>query len=309
VAALLVALLLLAGGLVLARRDNGGARLSTGASTSSSVLDSFGPATDPSTSVVDTLSSIDPVNTPSPTTATGSGTGTGTGAPGSTPPGTAGPGVLEPAVATVALPRTDATAGASAAPLTLRNTGASDLTYGTQSSSLGLSASPARGTIAPGASVDVTVTLDASRLAIEGPFTGTLTFDGTGGAKSVQVQSTVGRPPEILDSAGQACAPSPTCSRQITLEPSSTPNPTICNTPWAYSVVIRDMSQIQSARVIARFGTANADTPLIRKTPEVFASNVFGPLPGGVVLRFAMEAVDQFGFGRRLPEQSVVCPP
>ncbi|MEO5678480.1 MAG: hypothetical protein ABIS47_02320, partial [Acidimicrobiales bacterium] len=190
--------------------------------------------------------------------------------------------------------------------VTLRNTGAGALSYTTQSSSPAITASPTRGTIAPGASAEVAVALDGSKVVTEGPFSGTLTVGGTGGTKAVQVSATVGRPPRVVDDAGEACAArSATCSRQIKVAPSADATP--CNTAWLYSVTITDQSRIQSAKVVARQGLANADSPLLAGGSGIYQSPPFAPLPQGSVLRFMVEAVDQYGFSVRLPEQTISC--
>jgi len=285
--------------------------VATGA-TSSTSPDSVLPFFGSSTSVPDTLSSVDPVSTAT-TLSTGT-TVAGTGGPAGTatstvPGGATGPGVLEPSLTTLVLPRTDATVGVSRATLKLRNAGAAAITYTTQSSSPGLTVSPPQGGLAPGATTDLTVTLDATRVPSEGPFAGTLTFSGTGGTKTVAVQSVVGRPPEIFEAGGEACTPpSQTCSPQIKLAISD-PTRSPCNTQWIYIIGIRDMSAIQSARVIARKNGSNADSPLRKGgATDLFTSDAFGALGSGVVLRFYVEAVDQYGFGRRLADQTITCP-
>ncbi len=293
-AAVLVAVLLLVGGLFVASRDDGdGPQVAAG--TSTSAPDTSVPAFDPSTTAPATVVSIDPVSTTSLAV-------TSTSA--------AAPGVLEPSVTTLAVPRADATSSPTRATLAVRNTGATAVAYTTQSSSPGLTAAPARATIAPGASTTVTVTVDASRIPGDGPFAGTLSFAGTGGTKTVQVQSVTGRPPEITDDAGEACAPpSGDCSRQIQVADNpSVPTPTPCNSPWIYSVSVADQSRIQAVRALARRGIANGDAPLQRAgSTAVFQSAPFGPLPSGIVLRFSLEAVDEHGFARRLPEQTINC--
>lgn len=294
-AAALLAVLLLAGALLATRDEGGDPELSTGPGTT--VVDTSNPTFDSSSTVLAPLPSIDPVST---TTA-----GTSTTAESAA----AGPGVLQPSLGLVTLPKADGDAGAVRGPLDLRNTGGSEVTYTTSSSTPGLSASPARGAIGPGGSATVTVTLDGARVSAEGPFTGTLSFEGGGATKEVKVQSTVGRAPVILDNVGEACPrPSTTCSRQIALAPTSTPDPTPCNTPWLYSVTITDQSRIQSARAVARLGLANADSPLRRGgSTDIYQSDPMVPVPAGTALRFALEAVDELGFGRRLPEQTIAC--
>jgi len=195
--------------------------------------------------------------------------------------------------------------------VTLRNTGAAALSFTTQASSKALTASPDRGNIGPGGTTELRVTLDASKVASEGPFTATLDVGGTGGTSTVRVSSVVGRPPRVTDDAGESCTRATTaCSRQIKLSASSLPNPSPCNTFWFYSVRISDASPIQA---FSRQGQANADPPLVAAGQAPGASGIyqsrdqFKPLPNGAVLRFAIEAVDQHGFAARLPEQTIQC--
>lgn len=299
----LLALILLAGGLFAAIRGGDGSELVT--APGSTQPDTSFPTVDSSSTMaapVMTQPSIAPVTTTIttavPTTVTAS-------------PSTAAAAVLEISPGSLVLPKTDATAGATRGTLTLRNVGGLPLTYTVTAGVAALTATPARGNLGPGASLAMAVTLDASRIPGEGPFSGTVSFGGTGGARTVQVLSTTGRPPAFTDNQGEACtAPSTTCSRQIKLAPPSAtePNPSPCNTPWAYAVTITDQSQVTNARAIARRGIANADALLQQVAgTDIFVSNTFSPLTSGV-LRFALEATDVHGFGRRLPEQTIICP-
>lgn len=306
VAAVLLALLLLAGGLILATRGgDGGSDVAAGGTTTTALTDTTAPAFEVPTSLF-APTSIEPVG---PTTIVDGATSTTTPAAGGTP----GAGVLETSAADLAVPRVDTAAGPQSNRLTLRNTGPTALSYTTESSSPGLTASPAEAMIAPGGTTDVTVTLNGSRITSEGPFAGKLTFGGSGGSKVVQVTSTVGRPPGILDTIGERCAAaSASCSRQIKVVPSSNPNATPCDTSWIYAVVITDQSQIQSAKVVARRNLANADAQLVsggqpRGASGAYGSNPFPPLGPGSVLRFMVEAVDQYGFTVRLAQQTINC--
>lgn len=295
-----VALILLAAGLFAATRGNGDdeAQLSTG--TSLTVPDTSIPTFDlPSTTAATTPPSIEPVVTSAASTSTRAA------------PASAAAGLLEVSPATLVLPKADATAGATRGTLTLRNVGGSPLTFAVQPTVVGLTAAPTKGNLGPGASLAMTVNLDASRVPGEGPFSGMLNFSGSGGSREVQVQSMTGRPPDFADDVGEPCpVPSPTCSRQIKLAPPSPsePSPSPCNTPWAYAVTITDQSQITNARAIARRGVANADALLQQAAgTNIFVSNSFSPLPKGTGLRFALAATDVHGFERRLPEQTITC--
>lgn len=297
----LVALLLLAGGLFAATRgggDDDDEQLATG--PTSSEPDTSVPAFDTTTTAVvaaTTTPSIEPVTTAPAQTVT------------TPPPNAPAAGVLEVSTGTLVLPKTDATVGATRGNVTLRNVGGSPLSYTVQSSVPSLTAAPARGNLNPGTSLTLTVNLDAARIPTEGPFSGTLSFGGTGGARTIQVTSVTGRPPEFTDNVGESCTvASTTCSRQIKLgDPAGQANPSPCNTPWAYAITITDQSQITSSRAIARRGVANADAALHPAPGNIFVSNSFSALPPGTVLRFALEAIDAHGFGRRLPEQTIAC--
>jgi len=294
--AALVALLVLAAGLLLANRGDDDpadlAALDTTTAPDTSV--------DSTTSLAPTTTALEPVGTPAAPDAP-------------TTTDAAGPGVLETSVAALALPKASAVGGPQTARLTLRNRGPSALSYTTESTSPGLSANPSRSTIAAGASAEVTVRLDGSRVATEGPFTGTLTIGGSGGTKAVQVTSTVGRGPTIAADVGEPCTtPSVPCSRQIDVGASPAPDASPCNTPWLYAVTVSDQSRIQSVRATARKGLANADAALTKaEQPQdrsgAFRSTPMAPVPAGLALRFVIEATDQFGFTTRLAEQIISC--
>ncbi len=292
-AAVLVGLLLLASGLLLVSgRGRGGSKVVASA-TSTTTADTSIPSSEPTTSLPTTTSSVEPDST---TVA-------------DSPSSTVAPAVLETSVGSLAFPKVNAADGRQTGSVMLRNSGATALSYTTQSSSAGLTASPARGTIPAGGSAPITVSLDPARITAEGPFSGTLTIGGTGGVKTVQVTSTVGRPPAIADDAGESCAPpSATCSRQIKLASTSVPAPSPCNTAWLYSVSVTDQSQITGVKALARKGLANADTPLMPGgQPRGFQSSLMAPLPAGIVLRFMIEATDQYGFTTRRAEQTITC--
>lgn len=300
--AALIALLVLAAGLLLATRGDDDPSDLAAIDTSTTVPDTSVPTLDSTTSLAPTTTTLEPV-----------GTTVAPDAPTTTAAAAAGAGVLETSVAALALPKPSAGGGLQTARLTLRNSGPSALTYTTESTSPGLSASPSRSTIPAGARTEVTVSLDGSRVATEGPFTGTLTIGGTGGTKAVQVTSTVGRAPTIAADIGEACtAPSVPCSRQIDVGASPAPNPSPCTTPWLYAVTVTDQSQIQSVKAMARKGLANADAALTKaEQPQdrsgAFRSTPMAPVPAGLALRFVIEATDQFGFTTRLAEQTISC--
>ena len=296
-AAVLMALLLLAAGVALATRGDGDdARVAAGTSTTGAGGDSV-PPFDSTTSLV-TPSSLEPV-----------GATTADPAPPTAPPTTVGQGVLETSLSTLTIPNVDTAAGPQAASLILRNRGASALSYTTQPSSALLTAVPARGTIRPGGTAEVIVTLDGSTATLEGPFNGSVSIGGTGGTEVVQVSSALGRPPLIFDDVGEPCGGTTTCSTQIKLAPVSRNDASPCNTLWAYAVRITDQSQVEAA-AFARLGLGDADAPLgagAGGPRDVFVSRVMSPVPPGTDLRFVIEAVDQYWFFTRLAEQVISC--
>lgn len=299
--ALILTLLLVGLGLVLTNRrsDDPGDLVAAGTSTTEAATSV--PTFDTST-----------VATTSPSTTPAVGTTQATDPTTST---TAGAGVLEASLSALTIAKVDAAAGPQTGRLTLRNSGPSPLSFTTQTSAAGLSASPARATIAPGSATDLVVSLEGSRVPAEGPFTGTITIGGTGGSKTVQVTSVVGRAPVITEDAGESCATTAIpCSRQIKVVATATPSPSAspCTTSWSYAVTVTDQSQIQGVKALARKGLANADAPLLKGgqptgTTGVFQSTPMPPVPGGLTLRFVIEATDQYGFTTRLAEQSISC--
>ena len=297
--AVLIAALLLAAGLLIASRSDDDDEVATG--TSTTAADTTAPAFEEPTTSVAPPSSLEPVI---PTTAPFEP---------STAPSTGPPAVLETSLTALTIPNADTTAAPQTGRLTLSNRGGSVLTYTVQPSTALLVASPARGTIPPGGSTDITVTLDGSRAAtVEGPFNGTLSISGTGGTKVVQVTSLIGRPPLVADDVGERCpVGGARCSRQIKLAPTSQPNASPCNTPWAFVVRISDQSRVQ-VTATARVGLGNADAPLASAAAsggrsDIFISRAMQPVPALADLRFSIEAVDQFGFRTRLAEQVISC--
>lgn len=296
-AAALIALLLLGAGLALANRDDddSGDLAVDDTSTTVAAPDTSVPTSDPGTTLESTTSTEAVSTTVAPDTST------------------VAAGVLETSTNELAIPRVNAADGPGTARLTLRNSGPGALSYTTQPSTAGVSATPARGTISPGGMVELVVSLDGTRVPAEGPFTATLTVGGTGGTRTVQVTSLVGRPPAIADDSGEPCSTTNVpCSRQIRLAPPTFGVSSPCNTPFAYSVNVADQSRIQSVRAVARRGLANADAPLLKRdqqsgTNGVFESAPMIAVPAGLTLRFFIEATDQLGFSIRLAEQTIVC--
>jgi hypothetical protein len=242
--------------------------------------------------------------------------GAGTTAP-AVPPTTASPpaapsGVLLVSLDTLGLRTVDINAGTQNGELPLRNTGRAPLTYATRSSFAGLTVDKPTGTIGPGQSVTLAVTLDGSK-AGEGPFTATLTVDGSGGTKQVNVAATVGRRPVIKDDAGEPCTTvAYSCSKAIQLVPVGNPDarPTLCNTPWRYSVTVEDESQLKAVQADANLAGRDADLKKdgsTRGSSGRWQSDVFPPLPVGAGLNVTIRAVDQFDFFSVRNEATIRC--
>lgn len=316
-AALLGVVLLIAGLLLLANQDDDdGTDLAAG--TTSTSFEEF--PTTPTTALDPTATlpeastlpggAVDP-NATTSTTAAGGGGGTGTTAATAAPGPTTAPGVLAVTAGTVAIPKVDSTVGPQTGKVGLRNTGAGPLTYTTASNFGGLTVDKPTGTIAPGGSTEITITLNGSGAA-EGGFSGLLSFGGTGGTQRVTVTSTIGRPPTITDSAGEVCAPEgPLCSRQIKLEPNAGgQNP--CTVPWRFRVAVADESQISSVKADTTDPDIVLKTGALPGSPTgpsgVWYSDVQQKIAAGTTFKWTIEAVDQFGNVKRSTERTITCP-
>lgn len=312
-AAILGAILLIAGVVLIANQGDDQTALNTGAT--SSTLGGTGP-TFPNTGTLDpTATSLEATTVP--------GGGGGTTVPGaSTTAGptttagrpAAGPGVLEASTATVTLP----TAAPFVGKVTLKNAGASPLTYSTRSNLPSiLTVDRSNGTIAPGASTEVTITLDGSK-APEGSVPGKLAFDSNGGNKVVDVVAKIARPPVINENVGEPCGTaSRTCSKQIKVVTQGA-NP--CTGRWQYSVTVSDESgQLKSVKADAArkkgTETTNVDADLkidgrLSGPAGKWQSDVFDPILAGSTLTFTLEAIDTFDAAGRSdpPTREIVCP-
>lgn len=309
-AAILGALLLIAGVLLIAGQDDGKTALTAGTTTTA-----FGDTTPTSpTSVLDPAASLpaattipgDPGTpvTPGVTTPTTSGGG-GTGTTVAPPPATSGTLAVN---STLVIPKFDSAAGPGRAALILKNTGNGSLAFTSQSNFTGLTVAPATGNIGAGAQTEVVVSLNGAAAA-EGPFSGVVSFGGSGGTQRVTVTSDVARLP-ILTEAGEGCnnVETPTCSKLIKLENTTTPNPTVCNTKWRYRINVADESPLKAVVV-------DLDTDIALKNGTavgpsgIYQSEVQNALTNGGTITFTIQATDNFDNVRRTTPRTITCPP
>ena len=240
-AALLGAVLLIAGLLLIARSSDDKTGVATGGSTTT-VADAV-PTPDSSFNPTDVtpVATVPPAG-PSDSTIPAAGTTVTTAAPvGPTVPPPP-PGVLTPSATAVSLP-TAFNPAPSTGTIALRNTGPSPLDFTAQTST-GLSAAPATGTILPGASTTVTLTLDGRGIR-EGDYNGSVTFGGSGGTKSVQVRSVVANAPTVQPSRPTGF---------VVVPP---PGQDACDAKWQVEATVTDASDIKSVvAFISRGGEA-----------------------------------------------------
>ena len=317
-AAILGALLLIAGVLLIAGQDDGKTALTAGTTTTA-----FGDTTPTSpTSVLDPAASL-PAATTLPggdpgttiaggvTTPTTSGGGGGTGTTAAPPPATSGTLADN---STLAIPKFDSAAGPGRAALVLKNTGNGSLAFTSQSNFTGLTVTPATGNIGAGAQVEVVVALNGAAAA-EGPFSGVVSFGGTGGTQRVTVTSEVARLPVLTENADavrqcpaeNAPAPAVPCSKLIdTLaeEPGAGP----CTKPWVFKVNVSDESGLNSVIATLNNTPLKTGNPASPSGPSgVWQSDQQTPLAAGEH-KFTIEAIDRFGNSRRTNERRIVCP-
>lgn len=205
-AAILGAVLLIAGLLLIARSgDDDRTDLATSGSTTSTVAAAPGPFTpsqvdptqgDPSANTTPTIL-VDPNATTAP--AAPGATTTVVAAPpvpGAPPPPP--PGVLE-APGGITLPTAFTNRPPVSGSATLRNTGPTALTYGSEVGT-GIAVTPPTGTIEPGASAALTVTFTPGGLPETEPgkaYVGRVVFNGSGGTRTMEVRTVIARPPTI----------------------------------------------------------------------------------------------------------------
>ena len=205
-AAILGAVLLIAGLLLIARSgDDDRTDLATSGSTTSTVAAAPGPFTpsqvdptqgDPSANTTPTIL-VDPNATTAP--AAPGATTTVVAAPpvpGAPPPPP--PGVLE-APGGITLPTAFTNRPPVSGSATIRNTGPTALTYGSEVGT-GIAVNPPTGTIEPGASAALTVTFTPGGLPETEPgkaYVGRVVFNGSGGTRTMEVRTVIARPPTI----------------------------------------------------------------------------------------------------------------
>ena len=310
-AAILGALLLIAGVLLLAGQDDDKTALNTGTTTTA-----FADTT-PTTpsSVLPPTASLPPANTlpgdttPTVPSVTATTSGTGPNTTGATTP--APSGSLSVASA-LEIPKFDGN-GSAGRQIALKNNGNGSLSFTSQTNFTGLTVAPATGSIGAGGEVVVTITLNGAAAA-EGPFTGVVSFGGTGGTQRVTVTSTVARNPTIAENAQatvQCPTPeAPTCSRLIdTLNEEVGANP--CKFDWVYKVNVSDESRLKSVQAIVVNGAPvdlkTGNPPSTSGTSGVWQSDKQNKLPPGEH-SFTIKAIDTFDNAVTTTPRKVTCP-
>ncbi len=312
-AALLGAILLVAGILAIARGGNDNTAIKTGPGTTAPF---DGAATvPPSTALDPTATGVEattgptlPLDPNASVTAPGGGPGT-TAAGGPGPSGPSGPppppGVLQaPASVTLTTAFTDPARSGTGA-VDLKNTGAGSLNF-TSRQSPGLSIAPGSGTIAAGGTVNVTVSLDGKDFP-EGDYKGSVIFEGSGGAKTVNISSKVAKPPTI----------SPGGDTQDSFVDVDPPN-TICKPGWRVRALVQDASRLASVTVTVTLnGTAGSPFGMTRQSGDErsgywILGNQAGLPSGTSRVKFSIRAVDELGAEKVAPatatEESFSCP-
>lgn len=200
-AAILGALLLIAGILLIARSgDDGKTQLATDASTTTTQAEAapvVPPVEGPQSAVTlppgaTTDSTALPVGPGAATTTTVAAAPV----PGAPPPPP--PGVLE-APGGITLPTAFTNRPPVSGQVTLRNSGPTALNFGSEAGT-GLAVSPASGSIAPGAAATVNVTFTPGNLPetrVGEAYIGRIVFNGTGGSRTLEVRTVVAKPPTI----------------------------------------------------------------------------------------------------------------
>lgn len=295
-AALLGALLLLIGVLLIAQGGDDQTALNTGTSTtlvgnapifasSTTTLPATEEGGDPT---VPTLPPGD--GTTGPTTTSGATTSSSTAT-------TVAPGVLAADPAGVELSTTFAGKPGTAT-VKVSNTGKGTLAF-TSKVSTSLTVAPSSGSIAPGANVTVTISLDGDKLP-EGTYNGSVLFEG-GGTKTVQVRGKVAKPPTINTASGGKFATAP-------------PGQTPCTAAWSIRANIADSSKVAGVKV--RFTTTEPATETgMNKEPTVDADGrgtwvlAQPKVDAGKSVKFVIVARDEFGAEAVTdPAETVTCP-
>jgi hypothetical protein len=312
-AAILGALLLIAGVLLLAGQDDPETDLTAG--TTTTAFAGTTPTTPLTTPLDPTASLPPPANTvpvdpnvvvPGATVTTAGATATTSGV--TTP---AASGVLSVA-STLAIPKVIGNTTGSAQ-MALKNNGNASLSFNSQTNFSGLTVGPATGNIGAGAEVVVTISLNGATAA-EGPFSGAVSFGGSGGTQRVTVTSSVGRNPTIAENADavrQCQTEGPTCSRLIdAVGEVLTTNP--CNSDdWVYKVNVSDESRLKSVQAVVVNGTGadlKTGNPAATTGPSgVWQSDKQKKLPAGEH-KFSIRATDTFDNVTSTTERTLTCP-
>lgn len=314
-AAAILGVILLIAGIALIRRGGGKDNTLATNKTTTTAFGNTSSTLSTGSSVLDPTPSLPDAGTTPGTTggaAAGPTTPTLPGSPttGATTPGpTAAPGALSVTPGAVTLPKTAPQTGK----VTLKNSGGSTLSFTAESNFPGaLTANPNTGTLAAGASADISVALDGAKVG-EGAFSGVLTFNSSsGGGQRVTVTSTVGRPPTIGETLGQPCAAeTATCTKLIKVS-SSNPADTPCTANWRFAAAVADESQL--SYVVAKVTQGVVQTADLKINGQkigpqgAWFSDENTKIAPGATLKFSIEASDQFSDVTRTTERTITCP-
>lgn len=297
-AALLGAVLLLAGILMIAKGgDDTAVKTGPGTTVPSDDAATFPPSTALDPTATGAEATTGPTLPVGPNASVPGGAGgprTTAAAPGPAAPGPAGPappgaapGVLE-APGNATIPTVFTAKGTSSGTIGLKNTGQGPLSY-TSRATAGLSAKPGSGSIASGASVTVTLTLDGNGLA-EGDYKGgSIIFEGSGGVKTVQVTSKVAKPPTITSAGDRG-------GSYVDVDPPKTP----CNGPWRVKARVEDSSKVTSVSVSVSVGPAAGNSfGMTRESGDeragIWVLGNQGQLTPGSGIKLTFKAVDELG--------------
>lgn len=335
-AAILGALLLITGILLIAR-DDPETDVATSASTTTTAFGDTTP-TFPASTALDPTATIPDANTvpgggagvpvdPGVGTVPSNGGGAaGAGAPASAPTGGSGPSAAQGAIvaepSTVNVPTIDATDPARArqgTKLTLRNTGGTSVNFRTVSGYGGLSASPSTGNIPAGGSLPVDILLDGTNAAEGNPFSAQIRFaESPQIGTTVTVNAIVRRPPSLAGAGNPTPLNCPTqprndCSNQVL----RTPGKSACEAEWRIKVAASDPAGLKPVTAQITTGATTKTVTLSPESPDRTDSPfwISAPEPAvkgssttPVTTTFTVTATDNLGASTTGATQTIACP-
>lgn len=302
-AAILGALLLIAGILLIARSgDDGKTQLATDASTTTTQAEAA-PVVPPVEGPQSAVTLPPGATTDSTALPVGPGAATTTVAaapvPGAPPPPP--PGVLEAPGGITLL-----TAFTNRPPVsdevTLRNSGPTALNFGSEAGT-GLTVSPASGSIGPGAAATVNVTFTPGNLPetrVGEAYIGRIVFNGSGGSRTMEVRTVVAKPPTITPTVPNGPYVQPVLSNKGPCDGGT----------WAIRAVVAD--QPAGVRDVTAFiserGAPPKGEPMVLEPRGTWALQR-QPVTKEQALRIArIEAADNHGARAVVEPKELVCP-